>query len=181
MRGDRPLWGQAYYAAKAFTPHARGSTQSVNHQGSSFFVYPACAGIDPKIGMIVSTSARLPRMRGDRPQVKRPTGARSWFTARGIDRDGAKFRARHVYPMRDRPLLAPLGMIFLGLPACGDRPIAMMEDPVYPACGIDPQYSQKHGVLCLPRMRTTFFAFPPRRLCLPRMRGDRPKNFAKAQ
>ena len=191
MRGDRPLWGQAYYAAKAFTPHARGSTQSVNHQGSSFFVYPACAGIDPKIGMIVSTSARLPRMRGDRPQVKRPTGARSWFTphARGSTEDGAKFRgARHVYPACAGIdlYLAPLGMIFLGLPRMrGDRPHEWGDDgekiPFTPhARGSTRKYSQKHGLYYVypacAGIDLLCFSLQDALSSLPRMRGDRPLN-----
>ena len=47
MRGDRPqlYYTIGYYAT--FTPHARGSTLSINPKSLKNLVYPACAGIDP--------------------------------------------------------------------------------------------------------------------------------------
>ena len=48
-------------------------------------VYPACAGIDLLIGMAVVLAARLPRMRGDRPNPWMAAALRAVFTphARG--------------------------------------------------------------------------------------------------
>jgi hypothetical protein len=47
MRGDRPLRVGQLYPITEFTPHARGSTLSTRDWLRRFWVYPACAGIDP--------------------------------------------------------------------------------------------------------------------------------------
>ena len=67
MRGDRPQrrrFGDTYVE---FTPHARGSTLQIPQHLLGFFVYPACAGIDPQGKNIIILVYSLPRMRGDRP------------------------------------------------------------------------------------------------------------------
>ena len=68
MRGDRPTLAVASIATLAFTPHARGSPCEEWRLSLTTGVYPACAGIDPVLYDIHAPYARLPRMRGDRPQ-----------------------------------------------------------------------------------------------------------------
>ena len=48
MRGDRPRRFCPWPALLVFTPHARGSTASYPQIKGTKFVYPACAGIDPR-------------------------------------------------------------------------------------------------------------------------------------
>ena len=48
MRGDRPHREGASDCRPPFTPHARGSTYFGVHYVFEYFVYPACAGIDPR-------------------------------------------------------------------------------------------------------------------------------------
>ena len=85
MRGDRPPKHHLRIFYDPFTPHARGST--VGHLGGLFspMVYPACAGIDRGHCQRQALSLCLPRMRGDRPQVKGIRNQRARFTphARG--------------------------------------------------------------------------------------------------
>ena len=69
MRGDRPLCADLPADRLLFTPHARGSTSFLFTCKLSFFVYPACAGIDPFSALAFSCFCGLPRMRGDRPLV----------------------------------------------------------------------------------------------------------------
>jgi len=92
MRGDRPLRHQQPSSLCPATPHARGSTRSVDLAEGDCLGYPACAGIDPGLRQRHSTWQRLPRMRGDRPSREFPCGcaARATPHARGstLDRDG---------------------------------------------------------------------------------------------
>ncbi len=67
MRGDRPNNSPNTDYKRVFTPHARGSTESVKLFAWSFRVYPACAGIDLGYTGTYTIILRLPRMRGDRP------------------------------------------------------------------------------------------------------------------
>ena len=67
MRGDRPLIAILFPAPFPATPHARGSTYAEIHAPNDPGGYPACAGIDPQIGVVDRMTLRLPRMRGDRP------------------------------------------------------------------------------------------------------------------
>ena len=67
MRGDPPPRKQAFLAAVASTPHARGSTRYAEQFVEWFTVYPACAGIHPELGLTQQEFAGLPRMRGDPP------------------------------------------------------------------------------------------------------------------
>ena len=68
MRGDRPCGLVGYVQFKEFTPHARGSTFVERIFSLFFFVYPACAGIDPRGRKKRRKGKSLPRMRGDRPR-----------------------------------------------------------------------------------------------------------------
>ena len=67
MRGDRPRSTAVSTSAATFTPHARGSTPYPGCKPRSHHVYPACAGIDPRMNGEGSSLSSLPRMRGDRP------------------------------------------------------------------------------------------------------------------
>src|SRR5690606_1215034 len=67
MRGDRPSETLTATLDLPFTPHARGSTAFSMVFSSTFFVYPACAGIDPVCKALKAACSSLPRMRGDRP------------------------------------------------------------------------------------------------------------------
>ncbi len=85
MRGDRPIFILVSSFCFLFTPHARGSTFPVVAPSISPIVYPACAGIDPRIIIGSASKKSLPRMRGDRPGNNRPRRERVLFTphARG--------------------------------------------------------------------------------------------------
>ena len=48
MRGDRPWGVDVITKEDEFTPHARGSTVLLRVFLDLYWVYPACAGIDPK-------------------------------------------------------------------------------------------------------------------------------------
>ncbi len=85
MRGDRPSspsWG---VKPSRFTPHARGSTPSIQNSVPQPNVYPACAGIDPMPPQVVQELVCLPRMRGDRPHHRKSRSVDTTFTphARG--------------------------------------------------------------------------------------------------
>ena len=67
MRGDRPRQQVLGEYADAFTPHARGSTSPQPLSPAEIAVYPACAGIDPRVTIAFRQRYGLPRMRGDRP------------------------------------------------------------------------------------------------------------------
>ena len=67
MRGDRPYKLICYGCGKAFTPHARGSTRCEEYVVDCTQVYPACAGIDPRVYLFRLYAPGLPRMRGERP------------------------------------------------------------------------------------------------------------------
>ncbi len=49
MRGDRPRMVFLCFHSNSFTPHARGSTPRTALPGACAPVYPACAGIDPRL------------------------------------------------------------------------------------------------------------------------------------
>ena len=189
MRGDRPAFAGIWYACLGFTPHARGSTPVIGLHRLLRHVYPACAGIDLGVPPKKSNLGRLPRMRGDRPLLRRWGLLCSRFTphARGSTQyRNASSGNRKVYPACagiDR-LFGGFGARFQRLPRMrGDRPIAhelhlflgpftphargstlerrraFGEGFVYPACA---------GID--PPVWTSVFVNPG----LPRMRGDRP-------
>ncbi len=189
MRGDRPGNSTSRVVPKAFTPHARGSTSVRYRRHCRIFVYPACAGIDPKILAEKGLLFCLPRMRGDRPSALEIVWSPSSFTphARGstLRRNYAQ-QLRDVYPacagidhrmQNEMPELA-------GLPRMrGDRPhfttsrystvgftphargsthgriLRSSCGRVYPACAGIDRH-YRHVIWC--------------KQGLPRMRGDRP-------
>ena len=130
MRGDRPsIFGQERRTGW-FTPHARGSTQARRPMVACSWVYPACAGIDPSLGITSMLAACLPRMRGDRPAPGPDACGGHWFTphARGstLGRENHYWR-REVYPACAGIDPTPLQDLlhFLRLPRMrGDRPKA---------------------------------------------------------
>ncbi len=71
MRGDRPYAQQLREEKAQFTPHARGSTMGILAGLKGYEVYPACAGIDHPKSYTCKSSNGLPRMRGDRPKMKK--------------------------------------------------------------------------------------------------------------
>ncbi len=78
MRGDRPrriVDGPKLVEA---APHARGSTLRHELVIDRVAGCPACAGIDPRRSFRRQSRARLPRMRGDRPQRSRDRPDRPW-------------------------------------------------------------------------------------------------------
>ncbi len=85
MRGDRPELSVFFGRFDGFTPHARGSTFSLQRLSVLRTVYPACAGIDPVLGEDYNDHLCLPRMRGDRPRLPSPLEGLPEFTphARG--------------------------------------------------------------------------------------------------
>ena len=133
MRGDRPLFARLGPAPIAFTPHARGSTESAKLFLWLCYVYPACAGIDLYDSEQDLRRYCLPRMRGDRPYSRSPYHRGRGFTphARGSTvRLVQMCYVPVVYPacagidLNKRDLLADLER----LPRMrGDRP-----DRVYP-------------------------------------------------
>jgi len=172
-----------------FTPHARGSTSIFLYLVTVSSVYPACAGIDPSYDYGWEIIVGLPRMRGDRPFFIFVLTLFIEFTphARGsTSKMKMKMKIVEVYPACAGidPLAASMKMSTESLPRMrGDRPssscsssysaaftphargstwyvsIDFHSGEVYPACaGID---------LYAP-------CAPCTRVCLPRMRGDRP-------
>ena len=85
MRGDRPRNKGRGKIPLQFTPHARGSTLVALYDPLTFWVYPACAGIDPGQDCVDDPGPRLPRMRGDRPVFRKLGQDQPGFTphARG--------------------------------------------------------------------------------------------------
>ena len=148
MRGDRPLHSTCLLKARAFTPHARGSTCAERcrlHRGT---VYPACAGIDRELHRCVPSNKRLPRMRGDRPCFFSFFFTPFAFTphARGSTVLWPPRRyGRTVYPACagiDRLCHRPAGWASRLPRMRGDRPLTLPKagnkKGVYPACaGID--------------------------------------------
>ncbi len=88
MRGDRPIVAWRKLAEVVFTPHARGSTLSIEERTEAAQVYPACAGIDLELKRQKGGRVSLPRMRGDRPVCRYLSGDGAGFTphARGSTR-----------------------------------------------------------------------------------------------
>src|SRR5690606_19956042 len=85
MRGDRPCSGGFPYPHLGSPPHARGSTWPRCAPAPRRGVSPACAGIDRTLWRLRAAGSRLPRMRGDRPELvrERPTERVSPPHARG--------------------------------------------------------------------------------------------------
>ncbi len=69
IRGYRPLGGDIPGISFPDTPHTRGSTFYITPQRSSSTGYPAYAGIDRRLVILMSSVLGLPRIRGDRPRL----------------------------------------------------------------------------------------------------------------
>ncbi len=69
MRGDRPCAVTGRSLSSRAAPHARGSTRHDAQGEGRQAGCPACAGIDPTGRRADAITARLPRMRGDRPEI----------------------------------------------------------------------------------------------------------------
>jgi len=191
MRGDRPLCPNLSVLHGRATPHARGSTCVSSKAVPPLHGYPACAGIDPAYPPVLVRIYGLPRMRGDRPDVRI-----SAFT------DGEA--TPHARGSTFAPLITPPQAY--GYPACagidprrrqreqqeewlprmrGDRPISLAVASAFSAAtphargstwfvvrvvGFGRGYPACAGIdpgSC-PRC--------PMRRRLPRMRGDRPSS-----
>ena len=189
MRGDRPKGRRSPLFPYGFTPHARGSTHFPIAVRASPMVYPACAGIDPVIGVVDEILERLPRMRGDRPEEAKTQIIQFWFTphARGSTEELKMAEGNEeVYPAcAGIDLKKTCSASFLTcLPRMrGDRPCSSLY--IFQNARFTPHArgsTQTEDVLC-----ATFVVYPAcagidppwttsPRLCrrLPRMRGDRP-------
>jgi len=71
IRGDRPCWYNNSDGAGLATPHTRGSTAIVAGVTVLQTGYPAYAGIDLLSHFHDSNNLWLPRIRGDRPWLRR--------------------------------------------------------------------------------------------------------------
>jgi len=67
IRGDRPSPLFCGVLQAQATPHTRGSTITRIAEILTIGGYPAYAGIDLDVWLASTASARLPRIRGDRP------------------------------------------------------------------------------------------------------------------
>ena len=93
MRGDRPIVAWRKLAEVVFTPHARGSTLSIEERTEAAQVYPACAGIDLELKRQKGGRVSLPRMRGDRPVCRYLSGDGAGFTPACADRPAVDHQA----------------------------------------------------------------------------------------
>src|SRR5690606_17807572 len=71
IRGDRPPRISLAFPPQVFPPHTRGSTCTSLRDASRAEVSPAYAGIDLQWGTLLEWRQSFPRIRGDRPDVKR--------------------------------------------------------------------------------------------------------------
>ena len=69
IRGDRPCFPWSDICEAAATPHTRGSTLKATDSGNELTGYPAYAGIDLSRTLKGLIRTRLPRIRGDRPNL----------------------------------------------------------------------------------------------------------------
>ena len=177
--------------ALAFTPHARGSTRPSEGQQQLRSVYPACAGIDPQIGLEYFVRQGLPRMRGDRPCIIFRIFFSYMFTphARGSTlNETAKKSDVEVYPACAGidPCRRKAATTWDSLPRMrGDRPITRA------ATWIDARFTPhaRGSTRLAALLGTDYDVYPAcagidrclpggnyRRKSLPRMRGDRPQR-----
>ena len=66
-RGDGPSRPERFYGTAKFSPQARGWTRGPRGQRSSFGVFPAGAGMDPRVRLKTTWPHCFPRRRGDGP------------------------------------------------------------------------------------------------------------------
>ena len=101
MRGDPPHDSLNSNIQILSTPHARGSTFRLLPPSGQEYVYPACAGIHPRLRPPIRLLHRLPRMRGDPPLAGCSPSRTSASTphARGSTLNCLSFAIRSfVYP-----------------------------------------------------------------------------------
>ena len=159
--------------------------------GRRYLVYPACAGIDPRIWEISVVVNCLPRMRGDRPIFRKSNVYLLLFTphARGSTGQGLfKIPVGRVYPACagiDR-YFDIFRQIVISLPRMrGDRPCSLEEAKKEARFTPHARGSTDHpDHLILPHIVYPACAgidppSPPSKrvsTSLPRMRGDRPDS-----
>jgi len=133
MRGDRPPAYDFRTTGPEFTPHARGSTAEILSLAGALSVYPACAGIDRIIPTDKGYKVRLPRMRGDRPEVRDWLGLSPKFTPHA--RGSTQIHIRDTEPSAVYPACAGIDLfsyLHYSDNSClprmrGDRPIVSGE------------------------------------------------------
>ena len=128
MRGDRPFLPSIRSAISTASPHARGSTFPFHLLTRGVKGFPACAGIDLLPRGWICFGPRLPRMRGDRPEIgrDRPEADEASPHARGSTCNAGV----GIFPVHGFPACAgidPIGAPGMtrrrGLPRMrGDRP-----------------------------------------------------------
>ncbi len=104
MRGDRPRDEPAAGRTPKAPPRARGSTLSPVPRCAPRGGSPACAGIDPPGPILSHASLGLPRVRGDRPPLRRCLCRAAWAPprARGSTREVPNL----VWPRQGSPACA---------------------------------------------------------------------------
>ena len=191
VRGDGPEVAEARTAVVPSPPRARGWTLGEVDQRARQVVSPACAGMDPGGGSPCSTTAGLPRVRGDGPGsvAMRRTSHVSPPRARGWTRDAA--RSNHEFAVSPAcagmdPALTIAQADIQSLPRVrGDGPLGRVGHALHHTSpprargwtrGGDGGAGAAHvspacaGMDPPPRRRAR-----PRR-SLPRVRGDGPKH-----
>ncbi len=193
MRGDRPEPSTLAGSKKAAAPHARGSTLSRRWLGWRCWGCPACAGIDPRRALASTSRSRLPRMRGDRPEVPWSGGSR--LPAAPHARGSTPRRVRRAPRPRGCPACAGIDPTHFALKTAsfwlprmrGDRPkgIPVSQKPAWAAPHA--RGSTHSDVLTIaPRagcpacagIDPNLGALRAGMVGLPRMRGDRPETGA---
>ncbi len=189
MRGDRPVKEKLRIIGDEFTPHARGSTPRSAYLCPHRSVYPACAGIDRLMRRSSLSKTSLPRMRGDRPELRWDDPRLTAFTPHA--RGSTVLQRRHIEKTNVYPACAGIDPLctycyedHYCLPRMrGDRPDPLLDtmdkkrftphargstiavafehgkEPVYPACAGIDLREGYAGLFVIG---------------LPRMRGDRP-------
>ena len=105
-RGDRPLAKPSTSRPSGAPPHPRGSTPAATQFRHDSRGSPAPAGIDPRRGCPASRCSRLPRTRGDRPEMR---GA-SFPTVAAPPHPRGSTHRHHDHARRGRGSPAPAGI-----------------------------------------------------------------------
>ncbi len=170
-------------------PHARGSTRRRAQSADAGAGCPACAGIDPGDETTMSTSRRLPRMRGDRPRTVLDAADVTLAAphARGSTRCGSSSRDRCAGCPACAgidPPHAARGLACAWLPRMrGDRPwvrsrLRVMSRAAPHARGStrrgNVDHRRDHGCPACAGIDPRSRRCSARTVRLPRMRGDRP-------
>ena len=70
VRGDVPTSGFLTPTRRRFSPRARGCSAARSPRGRNCSVFPACAGMFRRDGVMLGTFSCFPRVRGDVPYIK---------------------------------------------------------------------------------------------------------------